>query len=930
MAQGGSKVDKVVFWVNGEQVSTRPNQGKKLLDFLRYDLKLTGVKRGCGTGHCGSCTVIVDGIAIKSCIIPMEKVQGKKVETIEGLTSNGVLHPIQQAFLDAGAVQCGFCTPGMIMATKALLDKNKFPSENEIKEALKHNICRCTGYVKIIEAVKLAVRYLREGVINASKDCEISGKIGRAFPDYDGVQKVQGSLKYADDLIRDKMLFGKIVWSKYPHAQVLDVQIEAALQFPGVYAVLTAKDIPGLEYHGLIKQDQPVLCRERVRFTGDPIAVVFAESKEQADEAAKLVEVKYLPLPGIFSPAEAILDGAPQIHPEGNICKNILYEVGDIEEAKKESYILVQGHFKTPAVEHAYLEPESGMAFWEGGLLNIFVPTQFPFEVRHQVAQVLALPEEKVRVVVTPLGGGFGGKCDVAIECLLALGAYKLNRPVKITLNREESMRASTKRHPFELQYEVGASQGGKLLFVDAKLISDAGPYTGLSPKVMDQACIFSCGPYEVPNLRIEGWAVHTNNANAGAMRGFGINQAAVAIESLLDELGQKLHLNPFEIRRINALDVGKKTITGQLLNASVGLKETINRCEEALNKEIYNYRTQYLSQTTKKLGVGVASGFKNVGAGAGRQEDAGAIISLEEDGTVLLKVSGVDMGQGFRTAILQIVVETTGLAPGIMRMVTGDTLLTPKHSGAAGERQTLINGNAAHLAALEFKNRLLEKAASMTHRSKQEIDLTLNLVVDKGTGEKVISLIELAQEILPEKVESIFSYLFPPTYPLADAEARKTIPPEQYKNYPSYAYTTQVALVEVDTLSGKVKVLKVFAAHDVGVAINPQKIAGQIEGSLLMGQGYALSEEYVLERGVPRTKTIKDCGIPTIFDMPEIQVIIVEDPEPEGPFGAKGISEVATVPITPAIMNAICDAIGRRVYTLPVRAKHILELIGG
>jgi CO/xanthine dehydrogenase Mo-binding subunit len=414
-------------------------------------------------------------------------------------------------------------------------------------------------------------------------------------------------------------------------------------------------------------------------------------------------------------------------------------------------------------------------------------------------------------------------------------------------------------------------------------------------------------------------------------MRGFGINQVAVAMESLLDELSRKLGMDPFELRRRNILTVGKKTFAGQILTSSVGIKATLDRCEESLAREIGRFRSVYANDPTKRLGIGIASAFKNVGAGKGRPEDAGAVFSLEQDGTVLARVSGVDMGQGFRTAILQIAVETTGLAPRVIRLITGDTLLTPKHNCAIGERQTLICGKAAQLAAQEFKANLLSRAAEKSGCVPESLELHGDRIVDKTSGRPILSLKSLATELPPEEaIRGECEYLAPPTYALYDVEARKRVPPEEYRNYPAYAYTTHVAFVEVDIVSGKVKVLKIVAAHDVGVAINPQKVEGQIEGSTLMGLGYALKEEFVVDKGMFKTTTYKGCGIPTIRDMPSIEVIIVEDPEPIGPYGAKGISEIATVPATPAILNAIYDAIGKRVYSIPAKPEKILGLLNG
>ena len=921
----------VRFFVNGKQVIADPDGEATLLDFLRDRLLLMGTKNGCGTGHCGACTVIIDGGARRACQVRLVKMEGRRIETIEGLASDGRLHPIQSAFVKTGAIQCGFCTPGMIMATKALLDKNPNPNIQDIQQALEHNLCRCTGYTKIVDAVRLAAKERQiDNRAPASRELAASDAgIGGSIPDYDALDKVRGEPIFAADLLKENMVFGKVLWSRFPHARIKKVDGKRAREFPGVRAVLTADDIPGNKCFGRIKADNPILCSDRVRFLGDAVALVFAENMAIARQAADLIDVQYEALPGVFSVAESLQDGAPALHVGGNLCKQIAHEIGDVEEARKKSSHIVSGHFETAAVDPGYLEPDAGIAFFEDGLLTVYLPTQGPFHTRQQIAESLNLPVEKVRVVVTPLGGGNGGRTDSGFGCLLGLGAFKLGVPVKIVLDREETLRVGTKKHPFQMDYEVGADGEGKLLFVKAKLLADAGPYTSLTIRVLDQAVIFACGPYEVPNARIEALAAYTNNANTSAMRGFGINQVAVALESLLDELSRKMGIDPFELRRRNVLAVGKKTLAGQILTASVGIKATLDRCEESLAREIDRFRSLYANDPTKRLGIGVASAFKNVGAGKGRPEDAGAVFTLEQDGTVLARVSGVDMGQGFRTVILQIAVEATGLAPRVIKLITGDTLLTPKHNCAIGERQTLICGKAALLAAQEFKTNLLSKIAEKSGCLAESLELHEDRIVDKASGRLIRSLEGLAGQLRPEEtVRGECEYLAPPTYALYDVEARKRVPPEEYRNYPSYAYTTHVAFVEVDIVSGRVKVLKIIAAHDVGVAINPQKIEGQIEGSVLMGLGYALKEEFVVDKGMFRSRTYKDCGIPTIRDMPSIEVIIIEDPEPIGPYGAKGISEIATVPATPAILNAIYDAIGKRVYSIPAKPEKILELL--
>ena len=903
------------FRLNQEEIETRVDSEMTLLRYLREERRLTGTKNGCGSGHCGSCTVLIDGQPAKSCLLKMNRVAGRSVETIEGIGATGG-GPIQTAFLTAGAVQCGFCTPGMIMAVKGLLQRIPDPREDQIREALKGNICRCTGYVKILDAVKLAARWLQHPEEMPARSPE--ARLGNPVPDWDGKAKVEGTLAFADDLDRSGMVYGKVLWSPYPHAEIIGINTQAAKDAEGVVAVFTAEDIPGHNGMGSLIPDQPVLCRDRVRFLGDALAVVFADSREMAERAVSRIQTDLRELPGVFSPQEAMDSSAPLLHPAGNICKHLLHEVGNIEEGFRRAAVVSAGRFETPFVEHAYLEPEAGVGYVDDkDTVTVCAPTQFPFEIRKQLSRVLNLPEERIRVVVTPLGGAFGSKLDNTVEALVALGAYRLRRPVKITLTREESIIMSTKRHAFVMDYRIGLDSEGCLQAVDARLISDAGPYTALSPRVIDQACIFACGPYRVPNARIEGWAVYTNNANGSAFRGFGINQPAVAMESLLDEACRKLGIDPFEIRLRNALRVGDRTLSGEILKASVAMVQTIRAARDALQEDLPARKAG--KAVGRRIGWGVAGGFKNVGAGKGKVDDAGAIFSLQTNGRILLRASAVDMGQGIRTVLAQLAGEVLGIDGRLLDLITGDTALTLPHGGAVGERQTLISGKALELAARIFKKSLLEKAAACCERPSANLTLRGEEIVEAG-GKTVLSLRELAELLrrAGEKLETQYYYTAPPTFALADKEARTKVPPEEYRNYPAYAYTTQAAIVEVEEASGKVKVLKIIAAHDCGKALNPRIIEGQIDGSCLQGLGYALLEAYRLEKGIPVTRTYRSLGVPTIQDTPEIRSILIEDPEPSGPFGAKGISEVATVPVTPAILNAIFDATGVRTYTLP------------
>ena len=937
------KTMTVELTVNGKALRGKVNPKSSLLRFLRNELHLVGAKDGCSTGDCGACVVLVDGRPVDSCLFNMRRAHGIRVETIEGLSpGNGALHPLQAAFLECGAVQCGFCIPAMILAAKGLLDRNPSPTECEIRQGLKDVICRCTGYQQIFEAVQQAARWLA-----APREFKSwrprTGSMGVSAALVDGETSVTGRLRYADDLNLDGQLYGQIVWSQHAHAEILKVDTIAAEKSPGVVRVLTARDVPGLNGHGRTKPDQPVFCSDRVRYTGDIVALVLAETKEQAVDAAKLVEVTYKVLPGIFSPADALKETAPKLFPSGNICKHLVHRSGDVDEAMKAAVHVVAGHFETQRVDHAYLEPMAVLAETApDGVITLHVPTQAPFETREQLTKVLDLPPEKVRIAVTPVGGAFGAKLEISVEAVAAVATYVTRRPVKITLSREESLHNSVKRHPYSMDYRVGVDATGHLLAVDATLIADAGAYTGNSPRVIDQACIFACGPYRAPNVRIEGTSVLTNNANCGAFRGYGINQAAVAMEQLVDELAIKLRMDPFELRKINMLRVGDETITGQYLPSSVGAIETLEACRRAFEQEWPTF--QNLARPGYRIGYGVASGYKNVGAGKGKLDDAGASFKLKPDGRVELRASIVDMGQAIRTTMLQLACRSTGLEAGVIDLINGDTSLTHSHRSASGERQTLIAGNAVVMAGKLFKEKLLNTVAgwvgipTLGGAAIDELAVAGRNIKTQWSQyqeEKIVmSLAEAAQRAVSEgvSIEADAVYVAPKTYPLSDTEARKRVPKEEYRNYATYAYATQVAIVEVEEATGKVKLLRVIAAHDVGVAINPQQIRGQLIGSVVMGQGYALSENYPLKEGRPPYQhvTFGRLGVPRSTDSPSVRVEIVEDPFPEGPYGAKGISEIATVPITPAILNAIHNATGVRIRTMPVDPGVLKEALCG
>lgn len=899
--------NSIRFTLNGQKTEIADPGRLTLLQYLRNVECLKGTKEACGTGHCGACSVLIDDQLARACVTTMKTLDGRRVETIENMVNDGQLSVIQQSFLDAGAVQCGFCTPGMVMATKALLMRNASPNEEEICEGLKNNYCRCTGYVKIIEAVKLAAARLRgeecepESVrthehtsIVIGKDQvvpEIEGSaVGRSVWDVDGVAKVTGALKYCDDFEADEfgeesMLHGAFVWAPVPHAKINSVSYEAVKRAPGVVRVLTWKDVPGLNKIGTWTPEQPIFCKDEVNFLGDVIALVVADTADRARAAAKLAVIDCEELPGIYSIAEG--------HRAESYIVRTSRVSGDVDAAKQDPEIVrVQVSKEIQPQEHACMEPISAIGYGHDGRVTVYSCTQAPFEIRAMLAKNLNIPEENIRVVATPLGGGFGKKCDSFLEAHAAVAGYICQRAVKITLSRQEDLIMTTKRHGYHTDYEIGFTKDGKFKYLDSKMFSDGGPYEAESYGTLMTGCLMSGGPYIIENVQVDARCIRSNGLQGGAFRGYGINQAAISIETAMDMMAEKLGIDPFELRRRNAVYPGSYSVGGELLESSMGMHDTIDQCERLLKQALAEYEGQY-PKGSKVLGWGVASGFKNSGIGKGIFVDDGACrLTLSENGRLQMIVSGTDMGQGFRTAMVQIAAETLDMEIKNIDIIVGDTDVTIPAGESVAERQTLCDGRAVYEACMKLRKELEENPWHPGQTRYAE-----------------------------------YYFTAPECFAIGDFEGaeRKGV---RYRNFPAYAYATQAAIVEVDTSSGQVKVLKIIAAHDVGRAINPQIIEGQIHGSCSMGQGYALTEGYPTEKGYPLKTRYKDLGLPKAGDTPEYELVLIEDPEPLGPYGAKGISEIATVPITPAIINAISRAISVRINRVPATPDVILEAI--
>lgn len=920
----------IEFTVNGQPVRAEVADPKTtLLSYLRDVLHLTGPKNGCGQGHCGACTVIVNGKAQRACLLRLEHLAGSRVETVEGLAVEGRLHPLQEAFIEEGAIQCGFCTPGMLMAAKALLDHNLDPSDEEIREALKNNLCRCTGYVSILRAVKKAAQRLRSGALPSGKVVAPPTTwdvVGKDVMRKDAWAKATGALKYADDLYVPGMLHAKALRSAYPHAKILAIDTTEAQKVPGVVAILTAKDVPGRNRFGLVIADQPVLADDRVRYVGDALACVYAESIAAAEEALGKIQVEYEKLEVVSTPQRAVEPDAPRIHENGNILAEYHVRKGDVEAAFRKADVIVENTYYTPFVEHAYLEPEACLARPDGeGGIAIWVGSQGPYVDRAQVAASLALPLEKVRIVHTPIGGGFGGKEDITVQILAALGVLRTGRPVKMVLPRSESIRVSTKRHAEYLHYKTAATSDGKLLAVEATIIGDTGAYASVGSSVLFRSATFACGPYVVPNVKVDTYAVYTNNPPAGAMRGFGSPQVAFAADCQMDELAHRLGIDPFECRLRNALEPGSITATGHLVTESVGVKECLTSVRDALAAEPLPKPTK-----GKRLGVGVAVAYKNVGLGPGVQDKAGAIAELDVEGHLILRGGCIDMGQGQDTVMAQIAAQTLQIPYSDIIVVTGDTASCPDSFMTTASRATLFQGNAVRMAVAKLREQLLDYACNQFDLNRETITLDAGCVRDRTTG-VTISLAELVRQAANQNYRLFAEayYEAPECYRnLKFDEQRFIEDPEQYRVHVAYSFCAQACILEVDENSGEVRVLKMITAQDVGKPIHPQNIRGQIEGGVVMGMGYALYEEFVVDRGYIVTDTLRKYKIPRITQSPEIVPLIVEDPHSLGPFGAKGMAELSLAPSAPAIANAIYNALGIRIRELPITPGKILAAL--
>ena len=848
------------FFVNGCQVSTSKKQS--LLRFLRDEMHLTSVKDGCSQGACGACTVLIDGETCKACVLQTDRLEGRSIITVDGL-SKWESEVYTYAYGEAGAVQCGFCIPGMVMCTKGLLDRNPDPTEEEIKYALRNNYCRCTGYVKIIAAVKLAAKIMRAGKIPAAgaDDWLLGSRVHRL----DVEEKVLGYGKYPDDYYLDGMCYGTALRSKYPRARVLSIDTTAAKALPGVIDVFTAADIPGENKIGHLKHDQYTMIPVGglTHYLGDAIALVAAEDMETAEKAKKLIKVEYEVLPAVHNIQEAAAEGAPLVFDEETTNVQAYKHVsrGNAEEAISKAAHVISHHFETPWTEHAFLEPECAVAYIDDdGDVMIISTDQSAYCTLHESS--LMLGTDKVKCQNALVGGGFGGKEDMTVQHLAALITYLTRRPVKVRLTRAESLLIHPKRHHFEMDFTMGCDEEGHIMGVKAKVASDTGAFASLGGPVLERACTHAAGPYAYENFEIEGRAYYTNNPPAGAFRGFGVTQTCFATETLLNMMADEIGITPWEIRYRNAIRPGGVLPNGQIVDESTGLVETLEAVKE-----------EYEAALAAGKPVGIACAMKNAGVGVGIPDWGRVKLIVEEDAKLHIYSGASCIGQGLGTVLVQMTVTNTDLTRDDIVYERSNTWIAPDSGTTSGSRQTMITGEACRRAC----EKLME--AKCSDKSLKD------LIGQEFYGDYLAKTDPLGADV-PNPVSHV-----------------------------AYGYATQVCILNEKT--GKID--RLIAAHDVGKAVNPLSCEGQIEGGVVMSIGYAVREKYPIDENCKPIEKYGSIGLFRAHEIPKIDAIVIDKPGLNVACGAIGIGEITSIPTAPAITDAYYRYDGSRRYVLPI-----------
>ena len=900
------------FKLNGQACSIASNPVTRTSDVLREELGLTGTKVGCDAGDCGACTILIDGEQRFACLTAAGQLEGCDVQTVEGLAKDGKLSPLQQAFHRYGAAQCGICTPGMLMAAQSLLNVKPNPSREEVEDALGGVLCRCTGYSKIVAAVLEA-----SGTETQELPADADSGFGSRTRKVDGEPKLLGTEIYGADTAPDDSLWMRVVRSPHPRATfVLPSPEKIIEEHPGLMRILTWQDVPGNNGFGIYPhiKDQPVLAKDQVRYRGEAVAALIGDRKSIEAVTDDDLRIEWHPQDAIES-YESALEGkispVQEIHEDNLLARGFLKK-GDAESVYEQSLIKAQGTWETSYVEHAYIEPEAGYAVKRGQRLELFVSTQTPYMDRDEVAQVLGIGPDQVRIIPSAVGGGFGGKLDCSVQPLLAVAAWILEKPIRCTFTRPESLASSTKRHPAKMKASASCDKDGSLTSLSFEGDFNTGAYASWGPTVADRVPIHCSGPYFVPNILAKTRALLTNGPPSGAFRGFGVPQSAIAHEALMDSLAEQTGIDQLEFRLKNALRKGQRTGSGQLLENSVGQAE----CLEALQSRWQEWRkaSEEFNNHSEIIKRGVGIGCCWYGCGNTSMSNPSTMrVGINSEGTITLYNGAMDIGQGANTIMIQICAEALGLPASSFQFIMGDTDLTADAGKTSASRQAFVSGRASQLAGEHLR-------AQIIHLAEAEEDANLRLdgrtlwVQDKN-GEHSILLSDLLPRTNGDVLvgEGTFD---PPTTKLDENG--------QGSPYATYGFGAHIAEVEVDLKLGTTRVLRLAAAHDVGKTVNPTQVEGQIQGGVAQGLGMALMEEYV--QGV--TENLHDYLIPTVGDMPDIEILLIEDPEPLGPFGAKGIGEHALIPTAPAILGGIRQATGVSIHRIPATPDRVLQAI--
>jgi len=936
--------------LNGRATSVAAAPFASLADTLREALGFTGTKIGCEAGDCGACTVIVDGEQACACLVATAQADGTTIHTVEGEGPRGLTERLRSAFLAHGAAQCGICTPGMLMAAADLLARVPKPERGDIEDAIGGVLCRCTGYLKIVEAVADVAAGRNSILAEADPGCAV----GARLPRVDGWAKVAGTDIFGADAAPADALWMRVVRSPHARARFTLGDLEAVkARTPGLVAILKADDVPGENSFGIFPKlrDQPVLAPGVVRFRGEAVLALVgtrAAVEGIGDAEMPIAWEIETPLAGIEA---ALAAGAPalHVHAADNVLTRGNLKCGDVGAGHAAGAAMAEGRFETAFVEHAYIEPEAGYAVPVGDRIEVAACTQAPYMDLEETARVLGVPQGCVRITPTACGGGFGGKLDVSIQPLLAVAAWVTQRPVRIVYTRTESMASTTKRHPASIWAKASAAKDGRLTAFEMRADFNTGAYASWGPTVANRVPVHAHGPYKVANVWTRTRAVYTNDTPAGAFRGFGVPQAAIANETLMDDLAERLGLDRWAVRRINALGHGDATASGQVLSQSAGLPQCLDALQGDWETALARVAAHNAAGPRRRRGVGIACMWYGCGNTALPNPSA-MRITLGRDGTLTFCNGAVDIGQGSSTVLLQIAADALGLPTGAFRMVVGDTDLTLDAGKTSASRQTFVSGNAARLAGEDLRRKILALA-----NAGPDAKLTLSgtrLTIADGEASREIDLATMPSlAVIPEfraseisgtqsavEVESLG-----PGSPRSRAPAGMTgnaivlegngswDPPTtaldangQGVPYATYGFAAQMAEVEVDMVLGTTKVIGIVAAHDVGRAINPTLVEGQIHGGIAQGLGLALMEEFI----PGRTESLHDYLIPTVGDVPPVKTYLIEDAEPEGPFGAKGVGEPALIATAPAILGAIRHATGVRLTRVPVLPHRLWEAL--